>query len=84
MQIHADLTRRVVSFADEAEWIASPTDGVERRTLEGDDGEAGRSTGIVRFRSAAGFDSPRNRLGEEFLVLKGTFSDELGDYPAGT
>ena len=84
MQVHADLTQRVVSFADEAEWVPSPTDGAERRTLDRDDGEAMRSTSIDRFRSACRFDRHQHDLGEEFLVLKGTFSDEFGDYPAGT
>jgi len=84
MRIHADLTQRVVSFADEAEWVLSPTDGIERRTLERDDGEAGRSTSIDRFGSATRFDRYRRDLGEELLVLKGKLSDEFGDYPAGT
>jgi hypothetical protein len=29
-----DLGERVVSFADEAEWLASPSAGVERRMLD--------------------------------------------------
>jgi anti-sigma factor ChrR (cupin superfamily) len=84
MQVHADLTQRVVAFADEAEWVATPADGVERRTLDRDDGEAARSTSIDRFLSAGRLDRHRHGLGEELLVLKGTFADEFGEYPAGT
>ncbi len=84
MRVHANQYQRAISFADGAEWVPSPADGVERRTLDRDDGEAARSTSIERFLSARRFDRHRHGLGEEFLVLKGTFSDELGDYPAGS
>jgi anti-sigma factor ChrR (cupin superfamily) len=84
MLIHADMTRRAVSFADEAEWGASPMAGVERRMLERDGDEVARATSIVRFAAGSHFPRHEHALGEEVLVLEGTFSDELGHYPAGT
>jgi hypothetical protein len=50
MLIHADMTKRAVSFADEAQWVASPMAGVERRMLERDGGEVARATSVVRYR----------------------------------
>lgn len=84
MLIHADLTQRAVSFADEAEWVRSPADGVERRMLDRDGDEVARVTSVVRFRPGSRFDNHVHGLGEEFLVLSGTFSDSAGDYPVGT
>ena len=75
---------RLVTFADDAEWVSSPADGVERRMLEREGGEVARATSIVRFRPGSRFDRHVHGLVEEFLVLKGTFSDEYGDYPAGS
>ena len=48
MLIHADMTKRAVSFADEAEWVLSPMAGVERRMLERDGDEVARATSVVR------------------------------------
>jgi anti-sigma factor ChrR (cupin superfamily) len=84
MLIHADLSRPAVSFGYEAEWEASPADGVLRRMLERDGGEVARATSIVRFRPGSRFEHHEHQLGEEFLVVEGTFSDAAGDYPAGT
>lgn len=84
MLLNADLTVRAVSFADEAEWVASPMAGVERRMLERDGGEVARATSIVRYRPGSQFPRHEHELGEEFLVLEGTFADESGAYPAGT
>lgn len=84
MHVHADLSERAVSFADEAEWVASPTSGVERRMLERDGEEVARATSLVRYRAGSRFPRHEHGLGEEFLVLEGTFVDEFGAYPAGT
>jgi anti-sigma factor ChrR (cupin superfamily) len=84
MLIHADMTKRAVSFADEAEWVPSPIAGVERRMLERVGDEVARATSIVRFAAGSRFPRHEHALGEEFLVLEGALSDELGEYPAGT
>lgn len=46
--------------------------------------EVARATTIVRYAPGSRFASHTHDLGEEFFVLEGTFSDEHGDYPAGT
>ncbi|MGZ8337786.1 MAG: cupin domain-containing protein [Allosphingosinicella sp.] len=84
MLLNADLTVRAVSYADEAEWIASPMAGVERRMLERDGDDVARATSVVRDRPGSHFPPHEHAQGEEFLVLEGTFADELGTYPAGT
>jgi anti-sigma factor ChrR (cupin superfamily) len=38
----------------------------------------------VRYDPGSRFAAHTHGGGEEFLVLEGTFSDEFGDYPAGT
>jgi anti-sigma factor ChrR (cupin superfamily) len=47
-------------------------------------GEVARATSMVRYAPGSRFDRHVHGGGEEFLVLEGTFSDEHGDYPAGT
>lgn len=84
MLLNADLSQRAVSYADEAEWAPSPMAGVERRMLERDGDEVARATSVVRYRPGSRFPRHEHALGEEFLVLEGTFADEQGEYPAGT
>ena len=67
------------------EWQASPSPTVWRKRLElRGSQEAGRVTSIVRYDSRSSFASHGHPDGEEILVLEGTFSDEHGDYPAGS
>lgn len=46
--------------------------------------EQGRVTSIVRYDANSHFAAHDHPAGEEILVLEGTFSDEHGDYPAGS
>ena len=46
--------------------------------------EVARATSLVRYAPGSRFETHEHALGEEFLVLDGTFSDENGDYPIGT
>ena len=82
--LHADFSRRVVIATDSLPWIASPQQGVERRPLDRIGGEVARATSLVRYAPRSMFPPHEHALGEEFLVLEGIFSDEQGDYPAGT
>jgi anti-sigma factor ChrR (cupin superfamily) len=82
--VNADFSRRVVIATDELPWIPSPQAGVERRPLDRIGGEVARATSLVRYAPASSFPAHDHALGEEFLVLDGIFSDEHGDYPAGT
>ena len=46
--------------------------------------EVALATSIVRYGSGTAFPRHVHERGEEFLVLEGTFSDEYGDYTAGS
>ena len=82
--LNEDFTQRVVSHAADAQWLPSPLPGVERRMLDRVGGEVARATSIVRYLPGARFARHVHGGGEEILVLEGVFSDERGDYPAGT
>ena len=84
MDLHADLTQRVMIDTGALAWSPSPMAGVERRMLDRQGAEVARATSIVRYAPGSSFERHCHGGGEEILVLEGTFSDELGDYPAGT
>lgn len=84
MEIRADLNRTAHLDGKDFEWIASPLPGVERVMLDRVGDEVAVATSIVRYAANARFDPHSHALGEEFLVLDGVFSDEHGDYGAGT
>ncbi len=70
--------------ADEQQWVKSPADGVSRVHLEREDKESGHTTSFVKFAANSFFPPHQHPQGEEIYVLDGVFSDETGDYPAGT
>ena len=82
--INADYSRRVVINHHDLPWVASPESGVERRMLERVGDEIAKATSVVRYQPGSRFARHTHDLGEEILVLDGVFSDETGDYPAGT
>ena len=84
MNLHADLTLRVVGHVHEARWLPSPNPAVQRRMLDRIGDEVARATTIVRYAAGAKFDRHCHGGGEEILVLEGVFSDEQGDHPACT
>ena len=84
MKLHADFSKRVEINTNEMEWIASPAGGVDRKMLDRIGDEKARATSIVRYAADSAFPEHEHPLGEEFYVLEGVFSDEHGDYPAGT
>ena len=84
MHIHSDYSQRVVIHQDSLSWVPSPVPGIERRMLDRAGDEVARATTIVRYLPESHFTEHQHALGEEILVLDGQFSDEHGDYPAGT
>lgn len=84
MRLNADFRKKVVVRPDDYSWISAPSSGVERMMLDRIGDEVARATTIVRFRPNSQFDAHTHEGGEEYLVLEGTFSDENGDYRAGT
>ena len=84
MKINADIAKRAAVDSASLDWIPSPLAGVERRMLERDGDEVARVTSLVRYAPASYFSPHTHTGGEEFIVLEGAFSDNHGDYPAGT
>jgi anti-sigma factor ChrR (cupin superfamily) len=83
--LREDLAQLAIVHTDELEWQPSPSPTVWRKRLElrGDD-ELGRVTSVVRYDRDSTFPLHDHPEGEEILVLSGTFSDDRGDFPAGT
>lgn len=84
MQLNSDFNQRVVILPSEYQFIDSPLAGVSRMMLERAGNEVARATSIVRYAAGSGYSAHTHNGGEEILVLEGVFSDEHGDYPAGT
>lgn len=84
MKINADFSERVVINTNDMVWVPSPMAGVDRKMLDRIGEEVARATSIVRYAPESHFAPHIHWGGEEFLVLEGVFSDEHGDYPAGT
>lgn len=81
----AALGARVVVRGGDLPWQASPSPLVARKRLyHSGPPEAGVVTSIVRYAPGAQFPEHPHPQGEEILVLDGTFSDQRGDFPAGT
>jgi len=82
--LNMDLSKPVCFRPEDQDWIKSPADGVSRIYLEREAEESGHTTSFVKFEPDSFFPPHRHPQGEEIYVLQGVFSDENGDYPAGT
>jgi len=82
--LNLDFSKRVIINTDQLQWVQSPKAGVLRKPLAREEAERGHATSIVKYEPGASFSEHGHPLGEEILVLDGTFSDETGDYKAGT
>jgi len=82
--LNMDFSNFVVMDTTRMDWIPSPKAGVWRKPLAREEAERGHATSIVKYDAGASFNSHNHPLGEEILVLEGTFSDETGDFHAGT
>lgn len=83
--IHGDLSLRVSADTAKMPWTPSPSGSVWRKRvhLVGPP-ESGQVTSVVRYEPESRFPAHDHPEGEEILVLDGVFSDEHGDWPAGT
>ncbi len=82
--LNADFTKRAVMDTAAMAWQASPSPTVWRKRLDLVGGEFSRVTSVVRYDADSAFRAHDHPDGEEILVLDGVFSDEHGDYPAGS
>jgi anti-sigma factor ChrR (cupin superfamily) len=83
--VNGDLTLRVAVDTAAMEWTPSPSRTVFRKRVHRvGPAEAGQVTSVVRYEPGSTFHAHDHPDGEEILVLEGIFSDEHGDWPAGT
>ena len=83
--INGDLSARAIADTARMEWTPSPSGSVSRKRvhLVGPP-ESGQVTSVVRYDPVSRFPAHDHPEGEEILVLEGVYSDEHGDWPAGT
>ncbi len=79
-----DFSKNIFISSEKETWVDSPSNMVKRIPLEREAAESGHTTSIVRYAPGASFPQHSHPLGEEIFVLEGMFSDEKGNYPAGT
>lgn len=84
MMLNMNFSERLVINTGQQEWLSSPAQGVWRKPLEREAKESGHTTSIVKYEPGSRFKSHSHPKGEEILVLEGVFSDETGDFPAGS
>ncbi len=84
MLLNMDFNKTLSIETNTMEWEASPSASVFRKRLAREDRESGHATSLVRYSPNASFHRHAHPEGEEILVLGGIFSDENGDYPAGS
>jgi len=83
--INGDLSVRVAVDTAAMPWTPSPSRTVWRKRVHlVGPAEAGQVTSVVRYEPGSKFHAHDHPDGEEILVLEGVFSDEHGDWPAGT
>jgi anti-sigma factor ChrR (cupin superfamily) len=82
---NGDLAVRVAVDTASMEWSPSPSGTVWRKRVHlVGPVESGQVTSVVRYEPKSKFHAHDHPDGEEILVLEGVFSDEHGDWPAGT
>ena len=83
--INGILSVRAVVDTIRMEWAPSPSKSVWRKRVHlVGPLESGQVTSVVRYEPESSFPPHDHPDGEEILVLEGVFSDEHGDWPAGT
>jgi quercetin dioxygenase-like cupin family protein len=84
MKINANFKSFAALNFDASKYISSPSYGVNRFMLDRIGNEQARATTIVEYQPCSSFPEHEHIGGEEFIVLKGTFKDQFGEFPAGT
>src|SRR5215470_15745597 len=83
--INGDLSVRVAIDTAAMDWSPSPSGSVWRKRVHlVGPSESGQVTSVVRYEPRSTFHVHDHPDGEEILVLDGVFSDEHGNWPAGT
>jgi len=83
-ELNTDFSQRAVVETANMDWETSEADGVLRKRLERIDAKPEPVTTIVRYQADSAFPAHQHIRGEEIYVLEGTFSDNHGNYEAGS
>ena len=84
-QINGDMTKFVAVDTKKMKWQESPSGTVWRKRLHlVGPTQGGQVTSLVMYEANSDFHAHSRPGGEEILVLGGTFSDDRGDFTAGT
>ncbi len=83
-EINSDFSKRVVIETESIDWELSEADGVLRKRLERINADPEPVTTIVQYQAGSSFRPHKHIYGEEILVLEGVFSDNHGNYAAGS
>lgn len=84
-QLNSKLNLRCFVDTSDMAWVDSPAPGVQRKRLfRVGPQESGKVTSLVRYAPGSKFPSHPHPEGEEILVLSGVFSDQRGNWPAGS
>lgn len=85
VSINGDMSKRVSVDINSMDWQPSPSNTVFRKRLHLVGApESGQVTSVVMYEKDSEFSAHAHPGGEEILVLAGTFSDDRGDFHAGT
>src|SRR5436305_3254579 len=83
--INGDLSVHAMVDTAQMPWTPSPSGSVWRKRVHlVGPAESGQVTSVVRYEPHSKFPAHDHPEGEEILVLEGVFSDEHGDWAAGT
>ncbi len=81
--INLYFNKKVVIDTQQQPWVNSPMAGVRRKPLARSEDQV-HITSIVEYAANSYFRKHPHPQGEEIFVLEGIFSDQDGDYPAGS
>jgi anti-sigma factor ChrR (cupin superfamily) len=85
MDLNGELNIRASVATATMPWSASPSPSVWRKRVHRvGPAESGQVTSVVRYDANSSFPVHEHPDGEEILVLEGIFTDERGDWPAGS
>ena len=83
--LNGDLSALCSVDTNAMDWTPSPSGTVWRKRVHlVGPAESGQVTSVVRYERNSNFPEHDHPDGEEILVLEGVFSDQQGDWPAGT
>ena len=82
--VNADVRARARHQSDALAWMPADGSGARWKLLEHDGGKPGRITALMHWPPGTEIEPHEHGLGEETLVIAGSFADDFGDYPEGS